>query len=345
MRSSVSAPTYELRDSWGRTAHDLRISLTDRCNLRCSYCMPPEGLSWLPTEETLTNDEVNRLVKIAVELLGINKIRFTGGEPLLRKNLDAIIAFAHGLETVDGTAPDLALTTNALSLDKHAHALAAAGLNRVNISLDSIEPQTYAHIAHRDRLADVFRGIDVALDAGLTPVKLNAVALRGANEDGLNDLLLFALRRGLQLRIIEQMPLGPRETWSRSNMVPEEEILEIFSQKFELTPAQHGPHSPARLWNVAGSADHPAGQVGIIASVTHPFCGTCDRTRLTADGQMRTCLFGNVETDLRTPLRAGTTDDEIAALWRDAMALKKPGHGIDDPSFVQPQRYMSEIGG
>ncbi|MBM7824537.1 cyclic pyranopterin phosphate synthase [Arcanobacterium pluranimalium] len=341
----ASSPVYELRDSWERTAHDLRVSLTDRCNLRCSYCMPPEGLAWLPTEETLTDDEVKRLLKIAVELLGITKIRFTGGEPLLRKGLTSIIAFAHRLETYRGTSPDLALTTNALSLDKYAHSLAAAGLNRVNISLDSVEPQTYAHIAHRDRLADVFRGIDAALEAGLTPVKLNAVALRGANEDGLNDLLLFALRRGLQLRIIEQMPLGPRETWSRSNMVPEEEILEIFSRNFTLSPADYDTHSPARLWNVAAGADHPSGQVGIIASVTHPFCGTCDRTRLTADGQMRTCLFGNVETDLRTPLRTGATDDEIARLWRDAMALKKPGHGIDDPSFVQPDRYMSEIGG
>ncbi|WP_235001756.1 GTP 3',8-cyclase MoaA [Arcanobacterium ihumii] len=345
MSGTVSSPVYELRDNWGRVARDLRVSLTDRCNLRCSYCMPPEGLDWLPTEETLTTEEVQRLLAIAVNMLGIEKIRFTGGEPLLRKSLQEIVAFAHSLRTSVGTSPNLALTTNALGLDKQAQKLAEAGLNRVNISLDSIQPKTYAHISHRDRLKDVFQGIDAAQKAGLTPIKINAVALRGANENGLNALLRFSLQRGLQLRIIEQMPLGPRETWSRSNMVPEQEILEIFSEQFTLTTASYDPHSPARLWNVAEGEDHPAGQVGIIASVTRPFCTTCDRTRLTADGQMRTCLFGNAETDLRSLLRSGASDEEIARVWQEGMALKKPGHGIDDPSFVQPERYMSEIGG
>lgn len=338
--------TLTLRDQWGRVARDLRVSLTDRCNLRCSYCMPPEGLDWLPTEATLSDAEVKRLMRIGVDLLGIEEIRFTGGEPLLRRSLVDIVAYAHSLRTAAGSPPELALTTNALGLDKKAKALVAAGLDRVNISLDSVDPTVYKHVAHRDRLHDVFRGIDAARAAGLSPVKINAVAMRAVNDAGLTDLLRYALRAGAELRIIEHMPLGPRQTWSRKNMVPQDEILEYLGEEFELTEtARVDASAPAQLWNVAAGKDHPAGTVGVIASVTKPFCGTCDRTRLTADGQIRNCLFAREETDLRGALRSGASDREIAEIWAGAMWEKKPGHGIDDPGFVQPDRYMSEIGG
>ncbi|MFP7706388.1 GTP 3',8-cyclase MoaA [Trueperella sp. LYQ141] len=346
VNSIPSRPYRGLVDQWGRIARDLRISLTDRCNLRCSYCMPPEGLQWLPTEETLTDEEVMRLIRIAIEQLGITEIRFTGGEPLLRKSLVDLVAFTHGLRTYLGTQPDISLTTNALGLDKKAEALARAGLQRVNISMDSVDPQVYRHISHRDRLHDVFRGITAARAAGLSPIKINAVAIRSVNDSGLTDLLRYSLQNGAELRIIEHMPLGPRESWSRDNLVPRDEILEILGAQFDLTPAPRTDLSaPATLWDVAAGADHPGGRVGIIASVTAPFCINCDRTRLTADGYMRTCLFARTETDLRTPLRSGASDVEIADLWARAMWDKKPGHGIDDPDFVQPDRYMSEIGG
>ncbi len=344
---TVNEPqTLELRDQWGRVARDLRVSLTDRCNLRCSYCMPPEGLDWLPTDDTLTDDEVKRLIRIAVDMLGIEEIRFTGGEPLLRRSLVDIVSFAHALRTAKGVAPELSLTTNALGLDKKAFALAEAGLSRVNVSMDSVDPDVYKHIAHRDRLYDVFKGIEAAREAGLTPVKINAVAMRGVNDAGLKDLLRYALQAGAQLRIIEHMPLGPRETWSRENMVPQDEILEFLSEEFELTEAPRVDKSaPAQLWNVAPGQDHPGGTVGVIASVTKPFCGDCDRTRLTADGQIRNCLFAREESDLRDAMRSGASDFELAKMWANAMWEKKPGHGIDDPGFVQPDRFMSEIGG
>lgn len=345
MSQAVTEAT-PLRDQWGRVARDLRISLTDRCNLRCSYCMPPEGLDWLPTEETLTDAEVMRLMRIAVEMLGVDEIRFTGGEPLLRKSLEDLVAYGASLKTASGSRPSLSLTTNGLGLDKRAGGLAEAGLERVNVSMDSVDPAIYRHIAHRDRLASVFAGIEAAFAAGLTPVKINAVAMRDVNEAGLRDLLRYALRAGAQLRIIEHMPLGPRGTWSRENMVPQDEILDYLGEEFELTPAPTtDPSAPAKLWNVAPGPDHPGGSVGVIASVTKPFCAQCDRTRLTADGQMRTCLFARTETDLRGPMRAGADDAELARIWADAMWQKKPGHGIDDPGFVQPGRYMSEIGG
>lgn len=346
MGQEIGADVLDLRDQWGRVARDLRLSLTDRCNLRCSYCMPPEGLEWLPTADTLTDPEVMRLMRIAVELLGIEEIRFTGGEPLLRKSLPQIVRFGASLRTASGRKPDLSLTTNALGLDKKAAALAQAGLDRVNISMDSVDPELYRHISHRDRLSDVFAGIRAAFAAGLTPVKINAVAMRDVNDAGLRDLLRYCLRVGAQLRIIEHMPLGPQETWSRANLVPQEEILAYLGEEFELSAVEQDDSSaPAKLWNVAPGVDHPGGTVGVIASVTKPFCAECDRTRLTADGQVRDCLFARTETDLRGPMRAGATDGQIARLWAEAMWAKKPGHGIDDPGFVQPERYMSEIGG
>lgn len=317
-------------------ATDLRVSLTDRCNLRCSYCMPAEGLDWLSTEQTLTDDEVVRLIGIGVERLGIREVRFTGGEPLLRRGLVDIVGRSHamGVET--------SLTTNALGLTRTAAALAAAGLDRVNVSIDSIRPETFATITRRDRLADVVAGLEAASAAGLGPIKLNAVLLRGVNDDQAPELLRWAVEHGYFLRFIEQMPLDAQHGWSRAQMVTADEIFESLSGEFALTP--HGEprgSAPAELFTVDGG---PA-TVGIIASVTRPFCGDCDRVRLTADGQVRNCLFAREESDLRTALRSGADDAEIADRWVVAMRGKRAGHGIDDVSFLQPDRPMSAIGG
>lgn len=339
--------TGALVDRYGRVATDLRVSLTDRCNLRCEYCMPAEGFDWLPTPQVLSDEEVVRLVTVAVERLGIREVRFTGGEPLLRKGLERIVEATTGLRTWDGTAPQTSLTTNGLGLARRAAGLAAAGLTRVNVSLDSLDRETFAALARRDRLPDVLAGAAAAAAAGLAPVKLNAVLMRGRNEDHGPALLEHALAHGYQLRFVEQMPLGPPETWHRGEMVTAAEILASLQSRFHLEPvpqAERGS-APAQLWHVLGPDGEPIGDVGVIASVTRPFCGSCDRTRLTADGQVRDCLFARTEHDLRGPLRAGAEDEELAEIWRAAMWGKRPGHGIDDEGFLQPQRPMSAIGG
>ncbi len=327
-----------LVDRHGRVATDLRVSLTDRCNLRCSYCMPPEGLQWLPKVEQLTDDEVSRLVRIGVEELGIREVRFTGGEPLLRPGLVGIVQAATAL----APRPEVSLTTNAIGLARVAPALAAAGLDRINVSLDTLDRERFRQLTHRDRLDDVLAGLRAAHDAGLTPVKVNAVLLRGVNEDDALPLLDFCLEHGYQLRFIEQMPLDAHHAWTRDEMVTAEDILERLSAAHVLAPdTEERGSAPAERWLVDGG---PA-TVGVIASVTRSFCGTCDRTRLTADGQIRNCLFAREESDLRTAMRAGATDAELADRWRIATLAKLPGHGIDDPSFLQPTRPMSAIGG
>ncbi|KRF36043.1 GTP 3',8-cyclase MoaA [Nocardioides sp. Soil805] len=325
-----------LADAYGRVATDLRVSLTDRCNLRCSYCMPAEGLDWLPDDQTLTDDEVVRLVTIGVRRLGVQEVRFTGGEPLVRRGLVDIVRRTHdlGVET--------SLTTNALGLQRNAQALRDAGLDRINVSLDSVRRETFHEVTRRDRLDDVIAGLEAARAAGLGPLKLNAVLLRGLNDDQAPELLAWAIERGYDLRFIEQMPLDAQHGWSRAEMITADEIYAALSAEFELTP--HGEprgSAPAELFDVDGG---PA-TVGIIASVTRPFCGDCDRVRLTADGQVRNCLFARDESDLRTAMRAGATDEELADRWVVAMAGKLPGHGINDPSFLQPDRPMSAIGG
>ena len=328
-----------LPDSFGRIATDLRVSLTDRCNLRCAYCMPPEGLDWLPTTDQLTDDEVVRLVRIGVERLGIREVRFTGGEPLLRRGLAGIVARTAALRP----RPEISLTTNAIGLERAAGTLRAAGLDRVNVSLDTLRPETFRKLARRDRLPDVLDGLAAAAQAGLRPVKVNAVLMRDLNDDEAVPLLRYCLDRGYELRFIEQMPLDAQHGWKRAEMVTAEEILAALGREFTLTPDdpnQRGS-APAEAFLVDGG---PA-RVGVIASVTRPFCGTCDRVRLTADGQVRNCLFARSESDLRGPLRAGADDAELAAAWRRAVAAKLPGHGINDPSFLQPDRPMSAIGG
>ncbi|RZT88592.1 cyclic pyranopterin phosphate synthase [Pseudonocardia sediminis] len=327
-----------LVDTFGRVATDLRISLTDRCNLRCTYCMPAEGLDWMPRDEQLTDDELIRLIGVAVSQLGIEELRFTGGEPLLRKGLEHVL----GASAAMLPRPDISLTTNGIGLARRAEALAAAGVNRLNVSLDTLRQDRFASITRRDRLSDVLDGLAAARDAGLAPVKINSVLLRGVNDDEAADLLAFAVENGYQQRFIEQMPLDAQHGWERTEMVTAGEILELLGERFTLTPdSEERGGAPAERWLVDGG---PA-VVGVIASVTRPFCGACDRTRLTADGQVRSCLFANTETDLRAMLRGGSSDREIADVWRDAMWAKLAGHGINDPSFLQPDRPMSAIGG
>ncbi len=344
-----------LTDRYGRIATDLRVSLTDRCNLRCTYCMPAEGLAWLPKPELLTDGELIRLLTIAVERLGVTEVRFTGGEPLLRPGLRDLVAATHRLTP----RPKVSLTTNGIGLDRMAGPLAEAGLDRINVSLDTLSAERFAQLTHRDRHADVLRGLAGARDAGLHPVKINTVLMRGVNDDEAGPLLRFALAHGYELRFIEQMPLDAGHIWSRERMVTAEEILAALQAEFTLLPdpAERGA-APAQTWLVSGhpgppsprgagaaaAAPRPA-RVGLIASVTRPFCGACDRTRLTADGQVRSCLFSREETDLRGLLRGAATDEEIAQQWARAMFGKAAGHGIDDPAFLQPDRPMSAIGG
>lgn len=331
-----------LQDRHGRVARDVRVSLTDRCNLRCTYCMPAEGLEWAPTDELLSDDEMVRLLRIGVERLGIREVRFTGGEPLLRRGLVDLVRRTGELRTDEGIAPEMSVTTNGLGLSRLAGPLAEAGLDRVNVSLDSVRPETFAQLTRRDRLHDVVAGIDAAIEAGLVPVKVNAVLMRGVNDAQAPELLEWCLDRGLQLRFIEQMPLDAQHGWRRDDMVTADEIQEQLSLTHTLTPTgEERGSAPAELFLVDGG---PA-SVGIIASVTRPFCGDCDRVRLTADGQVRNCLFAREESDLRAAMRSGADDDDLARRWRECVLGKLPGHGIDDPSFLQPTRPMSSIGG
>ncbi|MER7587222.1 GTP 3',8-cyclase MoaA [Micromonospora sp. NPDC127501] len=327
-----------LVDRYGRVARDLRVSLTDKCNLRCTYCMPAEGLPWLAGPELLSDEEIVRLVRVAVELLGVTEVRFTGGEPLIRPGLVDIVTAVAALEP----RPRVSLTTNGIGLDRLAPALRAAGLDRVNVSLDTLDPDRFTKLTRRPRLDAVLAGLAGAAAAGLNPVKINSVLMRGVNEDEAPALLRFALDHDYQLRIIEQMPLDAQHGWARDTMVTAEEILASLRTVFDLSPdpAERGA-APAETWLVDGG---PA-RVGVIASVTRPFCGDCDRTRLTADGQVRACLFATEESDLRAALRTGADDDELARRWRTAMWGKRAGHGIDDPTFLQPTRPMSAIGG
>jgi GTP 3',8-cyclase len=330
--------TGPLLDTFGRVATDLRVSLTDRCNLRCSYCMPAEGLDWLPGERLLRIDELARLLRIAVTRLGITNIRFTGGEPLVSRHLEEAIAAAAALRP----RPEIALTTNGIGLLRRATALKAAGLDRVNVSLDTVDPERFARITRRDRLSDVLDGLAGAAQAGLTPVKVNAVLDPVTGPDDAVTLLRFCLEHGYQLRIIEQMPLDAGHQWQRDQTLDAATILAALRRHFDLQadPAPRGS-APAQLWRVDGG---PA-TVGVIASVSDAFCSSCDRTRLTADGQVRSCLFSQEETDLRRLLRDGADDAAVESAWRAAMWAKPAGHGINDPNFVQPDRPMSAIGG
>ncbi|NGN64200.1 GTP 3',8-cyclase MoaA [Streptomyces sp. A7024] len=328
-----------LLDTFGRTATDLRVSLTDRCNLRCTYCMPEEGLQWLGKPDLLTDDEIVRLIRIAVTDLGITEVRFTGGEPLLRPGLVGIVERVAALEP----RPQMSLTTNGIGLERTAPALKAAGLDRVNVSLDTLRPEVFQQLTRRKRHDDVLRGMAAAREAGLSPVKVNAVLMPGLNDDEAPDLLAWAIEHDYELRFIEQMPLDAQHGWQRDGMITAGDILQSLRTRFDLTEegADERGSAPAERWLVDGGPH----RVGVIASVTRPFCRACDRTRLTADGQVRNCLFAREESDLRGALRDGASDAEIVERWKAAMWGKKAGAGLDDPSFVQPERPMSAIGG
>jgi len=330
-----------LQDSFGRVATDLRVSVTDRCNLRCTYCMPPEGLDWIPGDELLSAAELVRIVRLAVDQ-GVQEVRFTGGEPLVRPDLEEIIAGVASLPD----PPSLSLTTNGIGLTTRARTLKDAGLARINVSLDTLDAERFRTLTRRDRLDDVLAGIMAARDAGLAPVKINTVLMRAINDDEVLALVEWALDHGLALRFIEQMPLDAQRAWSRADMVEAGDILAQLEAAYVLTPSGTPRGSePAETWNVLGADGAVRGSVGVIGSVTRPFCSSCDRVRLTSDGQLRNCLFAQTETDLRGPLRSGATDSQIVALMQECLAAKRAGHGIDDPTFLPPPRPMSAIGG
>lgn len=332
-----------LVDTFGRTARDLRVSLTEKCSLRCTYCMPEEGLPAIPDEARMTADEVVTLVSLAHRELGVREVRFTGGEPLMRPDLERIVAGTRA------GCPDLpiALTSNGVGLEHRVRGLVEAGLDRINISLDTVNRREFADLTRRDRLPSVLRGVRAAREAGLSPVKVNAVPMR-ATLPGAPDLLAWALEEGVQLRFIEEMPLDADLAWSRVEMVSAAEVLETLAERFDLVPAgREDPSAPAELWEVAGHVG-PGGApatVGIIATVTRNFCAACDRTRLTAEGTVRSCLFSDDETDILGVLRSGAGDAEVADVWRGAMWGKQAGHGIGGKSFSRPRRSMGAIGG
>ena len=326
-----------LTDTHGRTVRDLRLSITDRCNLRCVYCMPAEGMPWLPKQDLLTYEELARFARVCVEC-GVTGVRLTGGEPTVRADLPVLVRM---LREISPTL-DLALTTNGLKLPEMAVALRAAGLDRVNVSLDTLDRERFQQLARRDRLADVLAGLAAARTAGFAPIKINAVLMRGLNDDEVVPLARWARDEGFELRFIEWMPLDFQRGWDRSRLVSATEILDRLASEFPLEPEEgDDPSAPARTFRYRDGT----GRVGVIASVTRPFCGTCDRIRLTADGQVRTCLFSLREYDFRQLLRAGGSDDDLEALLRSAVLRKEPGHLISQPGFVQPERGMSAIGG
>jgi cyclic pyranopterin phosphate synthase len=330
-----------LVDSFGRVHRDLRVSLTDRCSLRCTYCMPADFADWIPSAELLTTDELMRVVEIAVDL-GIDEVRLTGGEPLLRPDVVDVVRRLRALPK----PPKISLTTNALRLAALAGPLRDAGLERVNVSLDTLDRERFKAMTHRDRIDDVFAGLAAARTAGLAPIKINSVLMRGVNDDEAVALLERALAEGWRLRFIEQMPLDAGGLWARPAMITADEIQQSLATRFDLAPVPTRGSAPAEEFFVNGGPE----TVGIIASVTRPFCGACDRMRLTADGQIRNCLFARDETDLRPVLRdpaASEADvrDRVAALLQGSIAAKLPGHGINDPTFIQPPRPMSAIGG
>jgi len=326
-----------LLDTFGRIADDLRISVTDKCNFRCTYCMPAEGLAWLPRAEILTYEEIARLVGVFVRL-GVREIKLTGGEPTVRRELPSLVAMIRRAQ------PDVAIsmTTNGYLLDRLAEPLARAGLDRATVSCDSLMRHRFAEMTRRDALDKVMEGLRAAEAAGLTPIKLNCVVIAGTNEDEVVDFARFARDTGYEVRFIEYMPLDAEQKWERAKVVPSAEILAAIDAVYPLVPEDTGGAEPATSFRFADGAP---GAIGVIASVTEPFCDTCNRLRITADGQLRACLFAMQEADLRTPLRSGASDAEIEAVIRAAVWAKWEGHKINHPDFERPSRSMSMIGG
>ena len=329
-----------LVDTYGRVHTDLRISLTDHCNFRCVYCMPEEGLPFRPRDEMLSADEILRLARIAYDL-GVRSVRLTGGEPLLRRDVVSLVGelSAIGFD-------DLALTTNGSRLVRLAPDLAAAGLRRVNVSCDSLRPDRFEAIRRRGRLATTLAGMDAAEEAGLAPLKVNVVVMKGSNDDEVEAFAAFARQTGRIVRFIEFMPLDAQHGWRRETVVSGDEIVDRINRRWPLLPVvtgggDRGGTAPAERFVFADGR----GEIGVVSSVTRPFCGTCDRLRLTADGSVRNCLFSDDELSVRDVIRSGGGDEQVAKAFRVATWRKLAGHGINDPGFLQPIRSMSAIGG
>jgi len=324
----------DLIDSHGRTVRDLRISVTDRCNFRCRYCMPAEGMTWVPREEILTFEEIVRFARICVERFGFDGIRLTGGEPTVRAHLPRLI------EQLAQLGTDLSMTTNGATLRLLAGDLAEAGLRRVNISLDSLHPDRFEKLTRRDDLEKVLDGIDAAREAGFDPVKINTVMMRGINDDEIVDFARFGRERGVTVRFIEFMPLDAGGEWNENLVVPADEIVERISEAFPVAAVTRGSEPAERFRYLDGG-----GEIGVIASVTKPFCGNCDRVRLTAEGEFRTCLFALDEFDMRPLLRGGADDEAVAEAIAVAVGEKWAGHRIGQVNFIRPSKSMSQIGG
>jgi cyclic pyranopterin phosphate synthase len=338
----------DLVDPFGRTVRDLRISVTDRCNFRCTYCMPEEGMQWLPREDILTFEEIERLARLFVERFGVDGLRLTGGEPTVRAHLPVLVAKLARLRVsrdaasaYAGRKPDLSITTNGATFRLLAHELRDAGLDRVNISLDTLRGDRFREMTRRDELHRVLDGIEAAQEAGFTPVKINAVVQRGVNDDEVVDLATFGRKQGVQVRFIEFMPLDASGAWDAGSVVSQDEIVAAIDEIYPLEPVSNRGAAPADRWRYRDGR----GEVGVIPTVTKPFCGDCDRVRLTAEGQLRTCLFATREFDLRALLRTGACDDDLAAEMTRAVGTKWAGHAIGQVTFVRPARSMSQIGG
>ncbi len=325
---------HDLIDRFGRVHTDLRISVTDRCNFRCQYCMPAEGMEWMDRSEVLSFEEIERIARVLVERCGVRSIRLTGGEPTVRARLSLLVSKLAALGV------DLSMTTNAATLAQHAHDLNEAGLGRINVSLDTLQSDRFLELTRRDSLDAVLEGIDAAVAAGFDPVKVNAVLMRGINDDEVIDFLEYGRQAGVVVRFIEFMPLDAQGDWEANSVVSYNEILATASEHFDFEPVTRGS-SPAERFRYTDGE----GEFGVIASVTEPFCGSCDRIRLTADGQMRNCLFALEHVDLRRILRGGGSDDDIIAAVSGEVDRKWAGHGIGQVHFLRPSKSMSQIGG
>jgi len=330
----------ELIDRFGRVHTDLRISVTDRCNFRCSYCMPEEGMKWLDRSDVLSFEEIERVARVLVETAGVKSIRLTGGEPTVRARLPLLV------EKLAALPVDLSMTTNGATLPLVAHDLRTAGLQRLNVSLDTLDQKRFIELTKRDELTRVLEGIDAAVAAGFDPVKVNAVLMRGINHDEVVDFLEMGREKGVTIRFIEFMPLDAQGEWTQARVVPYDEILEAAGERFSFEAIARGT-SPAERFRYTGddAIDGPGGEFGVIASVTEPFCGDCDRMRLTADGQIRNCLFALDHVDLRAVLRSGGTDEDIVATVAGEIDRKWAGHAIGQVHFIRPSKSMSQLGG
>jgi GTP 3',8-cyclase len=336
MKISSMPTAGPLLDTFGRVADDLRISVTDRCNFRCTYCMPAEGLAWLPRSEILSFEELTRALAVFVRL-GVRSIKVTGGEPTVRADLPTLVRMFRDV----GPELDISITTNGVLLDRLAEPLAEAGVDRATVSCDSLMRHRFAEMTRRDALDKVLAGLKAAEAAGLTPIKINAVVIGGTNDDEVVEFARWSRETGYEVRFIEYMPLDADHAWERAKVVPSRQILERIDAVYPIETVGHG-NEPAASYRFADGA---SGRIGVIAAVTEPFCSTCNRLRLTAEGMVRACLFALEETDLRAPMRSGASDDELERLIRETVWAKWSGHRIDHPDFVQPQRSMSMIGG